>query len=177
MCLCSFVFICACVFKTKEQRHTQEENTHTDKNNWTKEHTRGKQTNRLKTTEQKFIRDENTRTDKNKRTKAHTRGKTRTDKNNCFYLCVCFPLVWTFVQLFLSVPVFSSCMYLCSIVFICTCVFLSYEPLFNWNKGSYERKTHAQIKTIEQRYIQEENTGTDKNNWIKVHTRGKHTHR
>jgi hypothetical protein len=48
------------------------------------------------------------------------------------------------------------------------------------NKGTYKRKTqaqiktieqryiqeenHAQIKTTEQRYIQEENTGTDKNN-------------
>jgi hypothetical protein len=45
------------------------------------------------------------------------------------------------------------------------------------NKGSYERKAHVQIKTIEQRYIQEENTGTDKNKRTKAHTRGKHAHR
>jgi hypothetical protein len=32
------------------------------------------------------------------------------------------------------------------------------------NKGTHKRKTQAQIKTIEQRYKQEENTLTDKNN-------------
>jgi hypothetical protein len=31
---------------------------------------------------------------------------------NRFYLCVCFPLVCTFVQLFLSVRLSSSCWYL-----------------------------------------------------------------
>jgi hypothetical protein len=30
------------------------------------------------------------------------------------------------------------------------------------NKCANKRKTHAQIKTIQQRYKQEENTGTDK---------------
>jgi hypothetical protein len=30
------------------------------------------------------------------------------------------------------------------------------------NKGTNKRKPHAQIKTIEQKYKQEENTGTDK---------------
>jgi hypothetical protein len=50
--------------------------------------------------------------------------------------------------------------------FVCACVFLLYVPLF------YKRKTHAQIKTIEQRYIQEENTRTDRNNWTKMHIRG-----
>ena len=30
------------------------------------------------------------------------------------------------------------------------------------NKGTNKRKTHAQIKTIEQRYIQEENRRTEK---------------
>jgi hypothetical protein len=65
---------------------------------------------------------------------------------NCFYRCLCFPLVCAFVYLilsvpvfslvcvfiilFLSVPVFSSCMYLCSIVFICAHDFLLYVPLF-----------------------------------------------
>jgi uncharacterized membrane protein (DUF485 family) len=120
----------------------------------------------IKTIEQRYIQEEYTRTDKNNWTKLQTRG-------NYLYLYICFPLVCTFVQLFLSVPVFSSCLYLCSIVFICACVFLLFVPLIFWNK----RKTHAQIKTIEQRYKQEENTRTDKNNWTKVHTRGKHTHR
>jgi Ca2+/Na+ antiporter len=82
---------------------------------------------------------------------------------NCIYLCVCFPLVCTFAQLFLSVRVFSSCMYLCSIVFICACVFFLF--------------VHLQKKTTEQRYIQEENTRIDKNNWTKVHTRGKQAYR
>jgi predicted PurR-regulated permease PerM len=100
---------------------------------------------------------------------------------NCFYLCVCFPLVCTFVQLFLSVRVYSSCMYLCSIVLICACVFLLFVSLFNcfylWmyrykqlNKCTNKRNTHAHIKTIEQRYKQEENTRTDKNNWTKIQT-------
>jgi uncharacterized membrane protein len=71
---------------------------------------------------------------------------------HCFYLCVCFPLVCTFVQLFLSVRVFSSCLYLCSNIFICACVLL-------W-------KTDVQIKTIEQMYNKEDNTRTDKNNWL-----------
>jgi hypothetical protein len=84
---------------------------------------------------------------------------------NCFYLCVYFLLVCTFVQLFLSVRVFSSRMNLCSIGFICACVYFLYLPLFNC--------FYSQIKTTEQRYIQEENTRIDKNNWAKVHTRGK----
>jgi hypothetical protein len=45
------------------------------------------------------------------------------------------------------------------------------------NKGTYNRKTRAQIKTIEQRYIQEENTGIDKNKIIKTQTKEKHRHR
>jgi hypothetical protein len=114
--------------------------------------------------------EENTRTDKNNWTKMQIRGNRRTDRNNwtkvqtrgilsvrvfssCMYLCsivfICafLPLVCTFVQLFLSVRVFSSCMHLCSIVFICAFVFLLFVPR------------------------------TDINNWTKVHTRGKHTHR
>jgi hypothetical protein len=137
----------------------------------------------IKIIEQRYIQEENTRTDKNKRTKAQTRGKHThilflsvrlfssclylcsivcicacvfllfVSLFNCFYMCVCFPLVCAFVLLFLSVRVFSSCMYLCSIIFICACV------------------------TMEQRYKQEEYTGTDTNNWTKVQTRGQQTHR
>jgi uncharacterized membrane protein YbhN (UPF0104 family) len=145
-------YLCVCLY-------IQEENTRTDKNNWTKVHTRGKQMYRYKQL--------------NKCTnKRNTHAHIKTIMHfcsivsicacvfllfvplfncfylyvcfllyalllNCFYLCVCFPLVCTFIQLFLS----------------------------------------AQIKTIEQMYKQEENTRTDKNNWTKVHTRGKHTHR
>jgi hypothetical protein len=160
--LCSIVCICACVFLLFVPLF------HCFymcvcfplvRNNRTKVHIRG-----------------NRRTDKNNWTKVHTRGKKmyrykQLNKStikkkkhtqmktiyeplfNCFYLCVCLLLVCTFVQLFLFVRVFSSRMNICSFVFI------------------------AQIKTIEQRYIQEENTRTDKNNWTKVHTRGNHTHR
>jgi hypothetical protein len=32
------------------------------------------------------------------------------------------------------------------------------------NKGTYKRKRHAQIKQIEEKYTQEENTHTDKDN-------------
>jgi hypothetical protein len=74
---------------------------------------------------------------------------------HCFNMCVCFPLVCTFVQLFLSVRVFSSCLYLCSIVSICTSV-SSYMHFCSI--------VSICIKTIEQRYKQEENTRTDKNN-------------
>ena len=35
----------------------------------------------------------------------------------------------------------------------------------------------ADLATTEQRYKQEEDKRTDKNNWTKVHKRGKHTHR
>jgi uncharacterized membrane protein (DUF485 family) len=109
--ICSIVFICTSVsssykrkthaqIKTIEQMYKQEDNTRTDKNNWTR-----------------YIQEENTRTDKNKRTKAQTRGKL-VHLFNWFYLYVCFPLVCTFVQLFLSVRLSSSCLYLCSIVFI-----------------------------------------------------------
>ena len=61
--------------------YNQEENTRTEKNNWTKIQTRGKHTHRykqlnkstikkkthtqIKTIEQRFIREESTRTDKN----------------------------------------------------------------------------------------------------------------
>jgi hypothetical protein len=83
--------------------YKQEENTRTDRNNWTKMQIRG-----------------NRRTDRNNWTKVQTRGKQ--PLFNYFYLCVCIPLVCTFVQLFLSVRVFSSCLYLCSIVFICACL-------------------------------------------------------
>jgi hypothetical protein len=90
------------------------------------------------------------------------------------------------------VRLFSSCLYLCSIVFICACVFLLYVPLFNCfylcvcfplvctfvqlflselNKCTNKKTTHAQIKIIEQRYIQEENTRTDKNKRTKAQTR------
>jgi hypothetical protein len=107
------------------------------------------------------------------------RGNRRTDRNN-----------WTKVQT-RGRQTFSSCLCLCSFVFICACVFLLYVPLFNCfylcvcfplvctfvQKGTNKRKTHAQIKTIEQRYIQEENTRTYKNNVTKVQTRGIHTHR
>jgi hypothetical protein len=54
--------------------------------------------------EQRYKQEENTRTDKNNGTKVQTRGKQT--QFNCFYLCVCFPLVCTFVQLFLSVRLF-----------------------------------------------------------------------
>ena len=50
---------------------------------------------------------------------------------NCFYRCLCFPLVCAFVYLILSVPVFFSCLCLYYLVFICACVFLLYVPLFN----------------------------------------------
>jgi hypothetical protein len=112
----------------------------------------------------------------------------------CFYLCVCFPLVCTFVelflsvrlfplictfvQLFLSVRLFSSCLFLCSIVSICTSVssYMHFCSIVSIDKGTNKRNTHAQIKIIEQRYKQEENTRTNKNNGTKVQTRGKQTH-
>jgi hypothetical protein len=136
----------------------------------------------IKTIEQRYKQEENTRTDRNNWTKVHIRGNRRTDRNN-----------WTKVQkLFLSVRVFSSCMHLCSIVFICACVFFLLVHLFN---RFYLCVCFLLVRTfvqlflyvhlfplictfaIEQRCIQEENTRTDKNNWIKVHKRGKHTHR
>jgi hypothetical protein len=75
----------------------------------------------IKTIEQIYKQEDNTRTDKNNWTKVHTRGKQTiisicacvfllfVHLFNCFYLCMCFHLVCTFVQLFLSVRVFSSC--------------------------------------------------------------------
>jgi hypothetical protein len=161
MYLCSFVFICACVFLLY-------------KNNWTKVHTRGKHTHRCK--------------QPNKGTykrKTHAQIKATEQRYiqlflsvrvfsscmylcsfvficacvfllyvpllSCFYLCVCVPLVCTFVQLFLSVRVFSCC-YICLIVFICTCVFLLYVPLFSCfdlkeERYKQEGKTQAHIKT------------------------------
>jgi hypothetical protein len=96
---------------------------------------------------------ENTGTDKNNWTKVHTRGNRRTDKNN-----------WT---------VFSSCMYLYSIVFICACVFLLYVPLFNcFHQCMCFLLVCTFVQLFLSRYIQEENTRTDKNNWTKVHIRG-----
>jgi uncharacterized membrane protein (DUF485 family) len=153
MYLYSIVFICACVFllyvslfncfhltdvqiETIEQRYKQEENTRTDKNDWTNVLTRRKHTHRQKQLNKGTYK-----------RKTHAQIKTF----NYFYLCVCIPLVCTFVQLFLSVRVFSSCLYLCSIVFICAC--------------------------LQQRYKQEENTRTDKNDWTNVLTRRKQTHR
>jgi hypothetical protein len=187
--LCSIVVICACVFLLCVTLfncfYLFEENTRTDKNNWTKIQTRGKHTHRYKQLNKSTIKK-----------KTHTQMKT-IEQRHIQEVNVCFPLVCTFVPLFLSVRVFSSCMYLCSIVFICACVFLLYVPLFNYfylcmcfllvctfvqlflsvRLFSYKRKTHAQIKTMEQRYKQEENKPTDRNNWTKVQTRGKHTHR
>jgi hypothetical protein len=114
-----------------------------------------------------YKQEDNTRTDKNNWTKVHTRGKLCTSVFicacvfllfvhlfNCLYLYICFPLVCTFVQLFLSVRVYSSLL----------------------NKCTNKKTTHAQIKIIEQRYIQEENRCTDTNNWTNVQTRGIHTH-
>jgi uncharacterized membrane protein (DUF485 family) len=136
----------------------------------------------IKTIEQRFIQEKNTGTDKNNWTKVHTSGKTRTYLYICFPL-VCtfvqlflsvrlFPLICTFVQLFLSVRVFSSCLYLCSIVSNTRGKQMyRYKQL---NKSTIKKKTHTQMKTIEQRYIQEVNTSTDKNNWAKVHTRNMH---
>jgi L-asparagine transporter-like permease len=194
--------------KSKEQRHKQEENTRTYKNNWTKIQTRWKnlcsivficacvfllfvslfncfylcvcfplvcafvllfnkgtykrKTNaQIETIEQKCIEEE---TDVQIET-IEQRYKQEVfllfvPLFFCFYLCVCFPLVCTFVQLFLSVRVFSSCLYLCSIVFICACVFLLFVPLFFCFY-----------------YKQEEEKRTDKSIWTKVHTRGKQTYR
>jgi hypothetical protein len=79
---------------------------------------------------------------------------------NCLYLYICFPLVCTFVQLFLSVRVYSSW----------GKQIYRYKQL---NKCTNKRNTHAHIKTIEQRYKQEEYTRTYKNNWTKIQTIGK----
>jgi hypothetical protein len=119
--------------KTIEQRYIQEENRCTDTNNWTNVQTRGIHTHIFFICACVFLLYE--------------------PLFNCFYLCVCFPLVCIFVQLFLSVRVFSSCLYLCSIVFICACVFLLFVHLFNclylyicfplvkqMNKSAYKRK-------------------------------------
>jgi Ca2+/H+ antiporter len=173
MYLCSIVFICACLllvctfiqlFLSVQTYREKQLNKGTNK----------RKTNaQIKTIEQMYKQEDNTRTDKNNWTKVQTRGKHPLVCTfvQLFLSVRLFPLICTFVQLFLSVRVFSSCLYLCSVVFICACVFLLYVPLL------YKRKTHAQMKTTEQRYKQEEDKRTDKNNWTKVHTRGKHTHR
>jgi ABC-type protease/lipase transport system fused ATPase/permease subunit len=154
MYLCSIVFICAflplvCTFVQ-------------DKNNWTNVQTRRRYA-QIKTIEQRYIQEENTRTDKDNWTSIISICACVfflfVHLFNCFYLYVCFLL---YALLF-------YCFYLC-VYFLLVCT----KQL---NKGAYKRKTHAQIKTTEQRYKQEEDKRTDKNNWTKVHTRGKHTHR
>jgi hypothetical protein len=129
----------------------------------------------IKIIEQRYKQEENTRTDKNNWSKVLFICACvfflLVHLFNHFYLCVCFPLVYTFVELFLSVRLFPL---------ICTFVqlFLSVRVQANtrtdknnWTKVQTRRR-HAHIKTIEQRYKQEENTRTDKNNWTKVQTRG-----
>jgi hypothetical protein len=155
--------------KTIEQRYIQEENTRTYKKQKNKGTNKRKTHAHIKTIEQRYKQEENTGTDKNNSVVfiCACVFLLYAPLFNCIYLCVCFPLVCTFVQLFLSVRVFSSCLYLCSIVSICKSV-SSYmhfcSIVFILNKGTNKRKTNAQIKTIEQMYKQEENTRTDKNN-------------